>query len=197
MGSIVDAIGGLFGRAAQTHQAEKSVSDFQNAAQDANKVANTAFGNQVQAYQPFYSGGVNAFNQAGQMQTPGFQYSPSDPSYQFRFDQGQKAVQGSAAARGGLFSGGAAKALTRYGQGAASQEFANDFSRNTQLANFGMQGAQGIATANANLASNTSNNDFNSARGTSAARADVGAGQAGQFSQGANLVSSVGKFFGF
>lgn len=54
-----------------------------------------------------------------------------DPGYQFRLNEGAKAVQGSAAAQGGLLSGAAMKAMQRYGQGYASNEFANAFNRDT------------------------------------------------------------------
>jgi hypothetical protein len=43
--------------------------------------------------------------------------------------EGLKALERSAAARGGLLSGGTGKALTRYGQEAASQEYGNAFNR--------------------------------------------------------------------
>lgn len=52
-----------------------------------------------------------------------------DPSYQFRLEQGQKALERSAAARGGLFSGRAAKDITDYSQGMASQEYGNAYNR--------------------------------------------------------------------
>lgn len=52
-----------------------------------------------------------------------------DPGYQFRMSEGQKALERSAAARGGLNSGGFAKALTRYGQDTASSEYQNAFNR--------------------------------------------------------------------
>jgi hypothetical protein len=40
----------------------------------------------------------------------------ADPGYAFRLSEGQKALDRQAAARGGLISGGALKAATRYGQ---------------------------------------------------------------------------------
>ncbi len=52
-----------------------------------------------------------------------------DPGYGFRLREGIKALENSAAARGGLNSGATGKALIRYGQEAASQEFGNAFSR--------------------------------------------------------------------
>lgn len=58
-----------------------------------------------------------------------FQFSQDDPSYQFRLAEGQKALERSAAARGILQTGGTLKALTRYGQDAASQEYQAAFNR--------------------------------------------------------------------
>lgn len=52
-----------------------------------------------------------------------------DPGYQFRLDEGQKLLEGSAAAGGNLLSGSTLKALTNYGQNAASQEYQNAFNR--------------------------------------------------------------------
>jgi len=53
----------------------------------------------------------------------------ADPGYAFRLAEGQKALERSAAARGGLISGGALKAATRYGQDMASQEYQNAYNR--------------------------------------------------------------------
>lgn len=71
-----------------------------------------------------------------QMQSGGFdrQFDASslgnDPGFQFRMQEGQKALERSAAARGGLNSGGFMKGLARYSQGLASDEFQNAWSRN-------------------------------------------------------------------
>lgn len=62
-------------------------------------------------------------------QMVGGQFNSSDPSYQWRFDQGQKAAERSLAARGLLNSGNAAIELQQYGQGAASQEYGAQFDR--------------------------------------------------------------------
>ena len=52
-----------------------------------------------------------------------------DPGYQFRMDEGQRGLEASAAARGGVLSGGALKALERYRQGEASQEYGKAYDR--------------------------------------------------------------------
>lgn len=54
-----------------------------------------------------------------------------DPGYQFRLDEGNKAINSSMSARGGLLSGAALKALQKYGQGFASNEFNNAYNRYT------------------------------------------------------------------
>ena len=53
----------------------------------------------------------------------------ADPGYAFRVSEGQKALERSAASRGGLYSGRAAKDLTRFGQDQGSQEYQNAFNR--------------------------------------------------------------------
>lgn len=50
-------------------------------------------------------------------------------AYKFRFNQGQQALERSAASKGMLNSGNTLAALADYGQGAASQEYGNEFNR--------------------------------------------------------------------
>jgi hypothetical protein len=86
--------------------------------------------------EPWRQAGINAL---GEMQrtagnVPGaFKFGmdqfQQDPGYAFRLSEGQKALDRSAAARGGLISGGALKAATRYGQDMGSQEYQNAFNR--------------------------------------------------------------------
>ena len=52
-----------------------------------------------------------------------------DPGYKFRLEEGLKAVRRGAAAGSGARSGATMKALTRYGQGAASQEYGAAYDR--------------------------------------------------------------------
>jgi len=52
-----------------------------------------------------------------------------DPGYGFRMSEGMKALERSAAARGGLLSGTTLKGVQRFGQDLASQEYQNAFNR--------------------------------------------------------------------
>lgn len=75
-----------------------------------------------------------------------FQFGPSefaagqDPGYAFRLSEGLKGLERTAAARGGLVSGGALKAATRYGQEMGSQEYQNAFNRAVTGFNANRQG---------------------------------------------------------
>jgi len=68
--------------------------------------------------------------------TPDQFLAGQDPAYAFRMDEGLKALDQTAAARGGLLSGNALQAAQTYGQGLASQEYQNAFTRyQTERAN--------------------------------------------------------------
>ena len=69
----------------------------------------------------------------------------ADPGYAFRFSEGQKALDRSAAARGGLMSGGALKAATRFGQDMGSQEYTNAFNRYQTERNAALNPLQSLA----------------------------------------------------
>jgi hypothetical protein len=70
----------------------------------------------------------------------GYQFQ-TDPGYQFRFEEGQRALDRGAAQRGGLLSGGYARKAIRYGQGFASNEFGNVYNRIANIAGLGQVGA--------------------------------------------------------
>lgn len=73
------------------------------------------FGNLLQTYRPYEAMTPETFK--------------TDPSYQWRLDQGNNALTRSMAAGGNLNSGRALKALTDYNQGAASQEYQAAYGR--------------------------------------------------------------------
>ena len=59
-----------------------------------------------------------------------------DPGYQFRLSEGLKAISAMQASRGGMVSGAGIKALERYSQDYASNEYTNSFNRyQTERAN--------------------------------------------------------------
>ncbi len=103
----------------------------------------------------------------------------ADPGYQFRMDEGLKAIDRSAAARGGLNSGATLKALTRFGQNQASQEFgaARDrfnqdrdqkFNKYASIAGVGQVANQQLGQAGQNFANATGQNMMGAANAQAA-----------------------------
>jgi hypothetical protein len=74
-------------------------------------------------------GGVKGFDPASLMQGFTAQDFQADPGYAFRMAEGMKALERSAAARGGLLSGATLRGTQRFGQDLASQEYQNAFNR--------------------------------------------------------------------
>lgn len=126
------------------------------AAREAARAQQAMYDQQRADLAPWREAGASALTRlAGTVDTP-FQTSPG---YQFAFDEGMRAVQDSAAARGRLNSGATWQALNRYGQGVANQEFGNWQNRLAALAGVGQSattqtGAFGANAANAMGAAN-------------------------------------------
>jgi hypothetical protein len=116
-----------------------------------------------------------------------------DPGYQFRMDEGMKALQGSAAARGSLNSGGTLKALDRYSQGLASQEYQGAYDRYNNDRNQRFNRLASIAgigqTANSQMNSASANYGNNVSANTMAA-GNANAAQA--IAQGNNVTNTLG-----
>jgi len=99
------------------------------------------------------------------------------PGYEFRKEEGQKGVENSAAARGGLLSGAALKAIQRYGQDFASNEYGNWFNQSNTDRNF----ISGQGDAAYNRYNNNNTQRYNRLAGVS------GTGQ-----QATNFVNTAG-----
>ena len=113
--------------------AAKSAANTQAAAANrAAELQNEQYQQTRQDAMPWLKAGEGALNKlvgAVDYQKFGMDQFQQDPGYAFRLSEGQKALDRSAAARGGLISGGALKAAGRYGQEMGSQEYMNAFNR--------------------------------------------------------------------
>lgn len=133
---IGGAVIGVAGSAYAGNQAAKAEKD---AANSSNNTQLTMYNQTRQDQLPAIQAGQTAIGQLSAGTAAGGEFnSPytmadfqADPSYQFRLDQGEGALQASAAARGGLLNGGTLKAISDYGQNAASQEYASAYNRYT------------------------------------------------------------------
>jgi hypothetical protein len=107
----------------------------------------------------------------------------ADPGYAFRLSEGQQALDRSAAARGGLISGGALKAATRYGQDMGSQEYQNAFNRYQTNRSNQLQPLGNLMASGQSAASN---------QGTAAGNYGTNAGQMYMASGQANAAGQLG-----
>lgn len=135
---------------------------------------------------PYLAAGTGAVNTLANWMQPGGQFATttpfdfnydqnSDPGTAFRMSEGVKALDRSAASRGGLLSGATLKGVQRYGQDLGSQEYQNAFNRYTTkfnattgeegalynrmaaLAGTGQTAASQVGATGANMASNVGN----------------------------------------
>lgn len=83
----------------------------------------------------------------------------TDPAYQFRVEQGQKAIERSAAGGGFLRSGNTGIELQKYGQNITSDEFTNAFNRLMMLSTQGQSGASTKAAYAWNLGEKNAANE--------------------------------------
>ena len=74
-------------------------------------------------------GGVAGYDPASAMRNFGASDFQADPGYAFRLSEGMKALDRTAASRGGLLSGATLKGAQRYGSDLASQEYGNAYNR--------------------------------------------------------------------
>jgi len=151
--------GGIMGSNAASNAANAQAQASEYAANLQKQEADNALAFQKQQYdtsqkefQPWLQAGTGGINQLSQLlgigpnngtadygslsqpwtstfQAPTGATEQNDPGYQFRLDQGMKALQNSAAARGGLLTSGTAKDINNYAQDYASNEYNNVYGR--------------------------------------------------------------------
>jgi len=135
-----------------SRSASKAARAQQQAADQAADVQREIFQKQTELQEPFRQAGISSQNELMRLLGIGGdaaaadygmltrQFRPEDmqmdPGYAFRLSEGQKALERSAAARGGLLSGSMLKGAQRFGQEMGSQEYMNAFNRaQAQLGN--------------------------------------------------------------
>ena len=180
-------IGGaaLIGTAGSMYAADRAAGAQKRAARDAAAAQEQAYARQEDLQEPFRQAGMAAQNRymtllglqlpEGAENVPGLKIDTSspdygkyardfsmadyqaDPGYGFRMSEGMKAIERSAAARGGLLSGATLKGIQRFGQDTASNEYLNAFNRyQTNRANQlnPLQSLYGGGQSSANVLSN-------------------------------------------
>lgn len=195
------------------YSANKAAGKQADAMDRASELEYRQYQEDVARQKPFYDVGVNALPElveASKYQPFTMDKFQADPGYAFRLSEGQKALERSAAARGGLLSGGTGKALQRFGQEFGSQEYTNAFNRYQienkaklnplqSLTGMGQTTAQQLGSAGQTMASNIGNNIGSAA----AARASGYVGTANaltgglgtylNYSQGQNMINALNE----
>ena len=156
---------GLLGGIASSKAAKTQANATENAAE----LQYQQFERQVELQEPWRKAGEAALNKLAPIAseyTPfGMKQFRADPGYAFRMSEGMKGLERSAAARGGLLSGGTLKGIQRFGQDLASQEYTNAFNRYQteraarlqplqSLAGVGQTASQQLGLAGQQMASN-------------------------------------------
>lgn len=134
-GYVAAAIGGsaVLGAVSSNNAAKTQA----NAANAATAASQAQFDKTVQLQEPWRLAGEGALGYLTQGIKPGGEFArdfsmadfQADPGYAFRLNEGIKALDRTAAARGGLMSGAQLKGISDYGQNTASQEYTNAFNR--------------------------------------------------------------------
>jgi hypothetical protein len=175
---------------AQQSAASEATAAQRDIANQQAQVQKEMFEKQVELQAPFREAGLKGQNRlmellgiGGTAGAPGYgKYATAefgadkfqaDPGYAFRMSEGMKALERSAAARGGLLSGATLRGTQRYGQDLASQEYQNAFNRYQ---------AERTGTLN----------PYQALAGTAQSSANTLGSQAGQY--GANVSNILGTY---
>lgn len=192
--AVFSAVANVIG-ASKSAKAAKSAANTQAAAADrATELEREIYYDNKKTYEPFLEQGKNALSRYSDIVLGGKQnLFQQSPGYQFRFDEGRRAIENSAVARGVGTSGNTYRALTEYGQGVASDEYTNYLNQLLGLMGYGQVGAQGTAAAGNNYAARAGENMM--AAGT--ARASGITGQANAINAGiGNVGNSLSNWWG-
>lgn len=124
-------------------------------------------------------------------QGPDFSSFYQSPGYQFRMQEGMNALTGNAATRGALQSGATLKALQKYGQNYASNEFGQYMNQLFNVAGLGQTSTGQTNALGSNYANNVSNNNMASAQ----ARASSYGTQANAWSNALGTMGGMGAYY--
>lgn len=131
---------------------------------------------------PWRTAGQGALNNLTAASKGNLSSFHTSPNYAWTLSQGQKGIQQTAAAQGGLYSGNALKALTDYNQNQASGQYNNWWNQQAGLAGVG-QSATNTTDA---LGQQSANNISNSLTQQGDARASGIIGGANSFNNSLN-----------
>jgi hypothetical protein len=189
---IIGKKGGATGYDQARARYEDYVSDFNSGRTGGSSPKSDPRTNGGNTYEVMPDGSVRTIAAVGEdgaaTGAPDYSAFFNTPDYQFALDQGLKATERSASARGGLRSGNTLAALTKYGQGLATQNFGNYISRLQSLAGLGSSASNNAGQNAMNLGINVGNTIQSGA----GARASGIVGSANAWGDTANSLAQIG-----
>lgn len=184
IGGATSIIGGNKASKAQRRAAEQSIAE-QRRQYDTTRAD----------YAPWRQRGTQALDMMARAyglggQTPDMSAFTASPGYQFRQQEGIRAAERSAAARGRLGSGATMTRIQERAEGLAASEFGDWWNRMAGISGVGQAATGSTAQAGMNMANNISNAYQNAGN----ARASAYANTAGAVNSGINNVLSAYLF---
>lgn len=214
MSFVGKALGSITGANQQAKAATQAANTQVGATREATQIQKDMYNQTRSDLMPYADAGKTSLSQLmGQMGPEGYfnqtytgQDIYSDPSYQFRLQQGQDSIQSGAAAQGGLLSGATLKALQGYGQDMASQEYgnaynrfnadqANQFNRLSNLIGMGQNASAQQGNAGMQTAQAVANNTMAGANAQAAGQIAAGNRTANTFGSVLGAATGIGGLF--
>lgn len=150
--AAVTAAAAVGSAAMQNRAANKATAAGKRAARDANALQAQQYEQARSDIQPYQQAGTNALAGLNALAAGDYSGFQSSPDYQWAMQQGLQGVDRSAAARGGLYSGGNLADLTSFSQGLASQQLGSYRNSLMGLANLGASSSSALAGIGQNYA---------------------------------------------
>jgi hypothetical protein len=175
---ILEFFGGQESSTQQVEATNKSTDMQLTAARENNQLIRDMYNQGREDTAPWREAGSNALKTLVSKIGAGAGDYTKSPGYDFRLSEGNKALERSAAAKGNVLGGGTLKALTRYGQDYATQDYDNFLRRYyesltplqslagvgqstaSQTAAGGASAANAMANVNKDTANQISNNQL-------------------------------------
>lgn len=158
VGGVAQAFGASKASSASAKAANQSAQTQLTATRETNALQRAMYDETVARQKPWIQAGKASLDRlmplGNEHKVPSFEPGnfEASPGYQFRLEQGQKAMDAAASARGIRMSGTALKGANDYAQGMASQEYGNWWNRELDQHNADMNSSNTLFNRNAAIA---------------------------------------------
>jgi hypothetical protein len=156
--AVIGGGASLLGAGKASKAANNATEAQLQASREANELQKYIYDTTREDQKPWREVGASALTSLTDMMKDPSGFLARDPGYQAGLREGVNVLDRSASARGGIGSGGALKALTRFGQDYANTRMDSIFNRYASLAGIGQTANNALANAGQNYANQAGNN---------------------------------------